>query len=123
MQSPYKGETGLKRILNAARNSLEGLAAAVRHEDAFRQELIIAAVLIPTAVLLNVELLEKAMLIGSILLVLIVELLNSAIEAVVDRISIEEHPLAKRAKDLGSAAVALSLATAAGVWLLVLFGR
>ncbi len=123
MESPYKGETGLKRILNAARNSLEGLAAAARHEDAFRQELIIAAVLIPTAFFLNVDLLEKAMLIGSILLVLIVELLNSAVEATVDRISFEDHHLAKRAKDIGSAAVMLSLVNAGVVWLLIVILR
>ena len=123
MESPYKGETGLKRILNAARNSLEGLAAAARHEDAFRQELIIAAVLIPTALFLNVDLLEKAMLIGSILLVLIVELLNSAVEATVDRISFEDHHLAKRAKDIGSAAVMLSLVNAGVVWLLIVILR
>jgi len=123
MQSPYKGETGLRRILNAARNSVEGLAAAARHEDAFRQELIIAAVLVPTAFFLNVDPLERAILIGSILLVLIVELLNTAIEVVVDRISTDEHPLSKRAKDIGSAAVMLSLLNAAGAWLFVLLGR
>ena len=123
MESPYKGETGLRRILNATRNSLEGLAAAVRHEDAFRQELIIAAVLLPVAFFLDVGVAEKALLIGSIALVLVVELLNTAVEVVVDRVSTEEHPLSKRAKDLGSAAVMLSLAGAAAVWLLVLAGR
>ncbi|HEX9395835.1 MAG TPA: diacylglycerol kinase [Burkholderiales bacterium] len=123
MESPYKGETGLKRILNAARNSLEGLVAAARHEDAFRQELIIAAVLVPTAFFLNVDILERAMLIGSILLVLIVELLNSAVEATVDRISFEDHHLAKRAKDIGSAAVMLALVNAGVVWLLIVILR
>jgi len=122
-ESPYKGETGLKRLLNAARNSFEGLAAAARHEQAFRQELILAAVLLPTAFLLDVSSVERAMLIGSVLLVLIVELLNTAVEVVVDRISIDTHPLSKRAKDLGSAAVMLSLVAASGVWLLVLLGR
>ena len=120
MESPYKGATGLKRLVNAARNSLEGLAAAARHEDAFRQELVLAAILIPLAVYLNVSLLEKSLLIGSVLLVLIVELLNSAIEATVDRISFENHHLAKRAKDIGSAAVMLCIATAVVIWLLIL---
>ena len=123
MESPHKGETGIRRIVSAARNSLAGLAAAVRHEDAFRQELILAAVLVPIAIFMNVTFLEKAMLIGSVLLVLIVELLNSAIEATVDRVSLEVHPLAKRAKDLGSAAVMLSLVAAASVWLFVLLDR
>src|SRR5258706_15454393 len=100
MESPYKGETGLKRILNAARNSLEGLAAAARHEDAFRQELIIAAGLIPTAFFLDVGFVERAMLIASGLLVLIVELLNSAIEAGVDPISLQEKPPPNPAKDV-----------------------
>ena len=123
MESPYKGETGLKRLISAARNSFAGLAAAVRHEDAFRQELILAAVLVPMAIFMNVTFLEKAMLVGSVLLVLVVELLNSAIEATVDRVSLELHPLARRAKDLGSAAVMLSIVTAASVWLFVLLDR
>jgi diacylglycerol kinase (ATP) len=123
MESPYKGETGVRRIVSAARNSFAGLAAAVRHEDAFRQELILAAILLPVAFLMNATLPEKAMLIGSVLLVLIVELLNSAIEATVDRISTEDHPLARRAKDMGSAAVMISLLGAASVWLLVLLDR
>ena len=123
MESPQKGETGIRRIVSAARNSLAGLAAAVRHEDAFRQELILAAILLPVALFMNVTFLEKALLVGSVLLVLIVELLNSAIEATVDRVSLEVHPLAKRAKDLGSAAVMLSLVLAASVWLFVLLDR
>ena len=123
MESPHKGETGIRRIVSAARNSLAGLAAAVRHEDAFRQELILAAILLPIALFMNVTFLEKSLLVGSVLLVLIVELLNSAIEATVDRVSLEVHPLAKRAKDLGSAAVMLSLVLAASVWLFVLLDR
>ena len=123
MESPHKGETGIRRIVSAARNSLAGLAAAVRHEDAFRQELILAAVLVPIAIFMNVTYLEKALLVGSVLLVLVVELLNSAIEATVDRVSLEVHPLAKRAKDLGSAAVMLSLVLAASVWLFILLDR
>ena len=123
MESPHKGQTGIRRIVSAARNSLAGLAAALRHEDAFRQELIIAAVLVPVALFMNVTFLEKALLVGSVLLVLIVELLNSAIEATVDRVSLEVHPLARRAKDLGSAAVMLALVLAASVWLIVLLDR
>ena len=120
METPYKGQTGLKRLISAARNSFAGLAAAVRHEDAFRQELILAAIFIPLGFFLGVNGVERALLVGSVLLVLVVELLNSAIEATVDRVSLEIHPLARRAKDLGSAAVMLSLVLAASVWLFVL---
>lgn len=120
MDNPYKGKKGFERLWNALFYTLAGVQAAARHEDAFRQELWLAAALIPAAVLLPVSLIAKALLIGSILFVLIVELLNSAVEATVDRISLELHPLAKRAKDYGSAAVFLSLANLALVWLLVL---
>jgi diacylglycerol kinase (ATP) len=120
MESPYKGQTGLRRILSATRNSLDGFVAAVRHEDAFRQELIMAAVMVPLGLYLGAGGFERALLVASVLLVLIVELLNSAVEAAVDRISFDNHLLAKRAKDIGSAAVMLSIATAAIVWLLVL---
>ena len=120
LESPYKGQRGLRRLISATRNSIDGLTAAVRHEDAFRQELLLAAVLLPLALWLGESGLERALLAGSVLLVLIVELLNSAIEATVDRISFENHRLAKRAKDIGSAAVMLSICTAAAVWLLVL---
>ena len=119
-ESPYKGQTGLRRILSATRNSLEGFVAAVRHEDAFRQELVMAMVLVPAALWLGNGALERALLVGAVLMVLVVELLNSAIEATVDRISFDNHRLAKRAKDIGSAAVMLSIATAAIVWILVL---
>jgi diacylglycerol kinase (ATP) len=119
-ESPYKGQTGLRRILSATRNSLEGFVAAVRHEDAFRQELIMAALLVPVGIWLGRDGLERALLVGAVLLVLVVELLNSAVEATVDRISFDNHRLAKRAKDIGSAAVMLSIGTAASVWLLVL---
>jgi diacylglycerol kinase (ATP) len=119
-ESPYKGQSGLRRILTATRTSLEGFVAAVRHEDAFRQELAIAAVLIPAALWLGKSGLERALLVAAVLFVLVVELLNSAVEATVDRISFENHHLAKRAKDIGSAAVMLSIATAVVVWLLVL---
>ena len=120
VESPYKGQTGLRRILSATRNSLEGFVAAVRHEDAFRQELILAAVLVPVGVWLGKDGFERALLVASVLSVLVVELLNSAVEATVDRISFDNHRLAKRAKDIGSAAVMLSICTAAAVWLLVL---
>jgi diacylglycerol kinase (ATP) len=122
-ESPFKGKTGLQRVLNATRYSLEGFAAAARHEDAFRQELILAAVLVPLGLWLGNDGVERALLAGSVLLVLVVELLNSAVEATVDRVSLEDHQLAKRAKDLGSAAVMMSLVTAGAVWLLVLLPR
>lgn len=122
MESPYKGKTGLRRLINATRYSIAGFVAAARHEDAFRQELMLAAVLVPLGLVLGANGVERALLAGSVLLVLLVELINSAVEATVDRVSLEDHSLAKRAKDLGSAAVMLSLATMAAVWLLVLFG-
>jgi diacylglycerol kinase (ATP) len=109
----------LRRVLNAIRYSFSGLAEAARHEDAFRMELIMVAVLTPVALWLGTTGVERALLIGCLILVLIVELLNSAIEATVDRISFENHRLAKRAKDIGSAAVMLSLVNAGVVWLLI----
>jgi diacylglycerol kinase (ATP) len=120
MESPYKGETGIKRLVSATRNSFAGLSAALRYEDAFRQELFLAAILIPLSFWLGRSGVERALLAGSVLLVLIVELVNSAIEATVDRISLENHRLAKRAKDIGSAAVMLAILTAVVVWVLVL---
>ncbi len=122
MESPYKGKTGLKRIWNALHYSLAGLTAAYRHEDAFRTELWLALLLVPVALWLGPGGVAKALLIGSVVLVLVVELINSAIEATVDRISLEDHSLAKRAKDIGSAAVLLSLLNVAIVWGLVLLG-
>jgi diacylglycerol kinase (ATP) len=119
-ESPFKGKTGLTRILNALRYSLAGLAAAYRHEDAFRQEVWLAAVLIPLFWFFQVNGVAHAMLIACVLLVLVVELLNSAVEAAVDRISLENHRLAKRAKDIGSAAVLVSLFNVALVWGLIL---
>jgi diacylglycerol kinase (ATP) len=110
----------LRRVLNAAGYSLEGLAAAARYEDAFRQELILFVLLAPLGLWLGSSGVERALLVGSLFLVLIVELLNSAIEAAVDRISFENHRLAKRAKDIGAAAVMLSLVNAGVVWLLIL---
>jgi len=120
--SPFKGRTGLQRILNAAGYSWAGLQAAFRHEDAFRQEVYLALLLIPLALYLGVTGIERALMIASVLGVLIVELLNSAIEAAVDRISLEHHQLIKRAKDMGSAAVMIALATVCVVWSLVLLG-
>jgi diacylglycerol kinase (ATP) len=121
-ESPFKGKTGLRRIWNAFRYSLDGLSAAYRHEDAFRQETWLALILIPAAFFMPADAIGKALMIGSVLLVLIVELLNSAVEAVVDRVSLEHHLLAKRAKDIGSAAVMIALGNVAAIWLLVLFG-
>jgi diacylglycerol kinase (ATP) len=123
MESPYKGKTGLQRLINATRYSISGLAAAARHEDAFRQELMLAAVLVPLGLYLGGGGAERALLVGSVLLVLIVELLNSAVEATVDRISFENHRLAKRAKDIGSAAVLIALLNAVFVWALVVIDR
>ncbi len=121
-ESPFKGKTGLVRIWNALRYSLAGLRAAFRHEDAFRQECLLAMLLIPAALFMPTSGTGKALLIGSVLLVLVVELVNSAIEATVDRVSLEHHRLAKRAKDIGSAAVLLALVNLALVWGLVIFG-
>jgi len=121
-ESPHKGKTGLRRVWNALFYSIDGLAAAFRHEDAFRQEVFLAAILVPAAFFLPASGPGKALMIGAVLLVLIVELLNSAVEAAVDRISLENHQLAKRAKDIGSAAVFIALVNVPVVWLLVLFG-
>ena len=119
-ESPFKGKTGLRRVWNALTYSLAGLKAAYLCEDAFRQEVLLAALLIPIAFLLPVPWLGRGLMIASVLLVLIVELLNSAIEAVVDRVSLENHRLAKRAKDIGSAAVLVSLILVMAVWACVL---
>jgi diacylglycerol kinase (ATP) len=121
-ESPFKGKTGLRRLINAAGYSLHGFASAFRHEDAFRQEVILAAILIPLALVLDVPAMGKALMVASVLLVLIVELLNSAVEAAVDRISLDRHLLSKRAKDIGSAAVFVALLNVAAVWGLVLLG-
>ncbi len=122
-ESPFKGKTGLRRVLNAAGYSADGLRAAFRHEDAFRQELLLSGVLIPLGIWLGDTGIERALMIFSVLLVLMFELVNSAIEATVDRISLENHLLAKRAKDIGSAAVMIALANVVLVWALVLAQR
>jgi diacylglycerol kinase (ATP) len=119
-ESPFKGKRGLARIVHAFFNSLAGLADAWRHESAFRQEILLAAVLIPAACILPVTPVERALLMGSVLLVLIVELLNSSVEAAIDRISFEHHSLSKRAKDIGSAAVFVALLLLGLVWALIL---
>jgi diacylglycerol kinase (ATP) len=111
----------LQPILNAARNSLAGVAAAARNEGSFQVELAVCVVLLPLGLWLGGTGVERALLVSSVLIVLCAELVNTALEAAVDRISLEMHPLAKRAKDIGSAAVMLALVNAGVVWLLVLF--
>jgi diacylglycerol kinase (ATP) len=120
MKPTHKGKRGLTRLWNAVLYSLDGFSAAFRHEDAFRQEVLAALILIPIAVHTPASGPGKAIMVASILLVLMVELLNSAIEAVTDLISLEDHVLAKRAKDMGSAAVMLAVINVPVVWLLVL---
>ena len=119
MESPFKGKTGLRRLLNAFGYSMAGIKAAYQNEDAFRQEVLMAIVLIPLACYLGETRLEMALMIACVLLVIIVELINSSIEATVDRISLENHLLAKRAKDIGSAAVLLTLFNLVIVWGLI----
>ena len=121
-ESPFKGKTGIPRLINAFGYSVDGFKAAFKNEDAFRQELFLAAVLVPLGLYLGKTGVEKALLVSVVLLVLIVELFNSAIEAAVDHTSIDVHPLAKRAKDIASASVIVALAIGIGVWALVLFG-
>ena len=121
-ESPFKGKTGLQRVWRAFHYSLDGLRAALAHEDAFRQEAVLAAILIPLTFFLPATGLGRALMIASVLLVLIVELINSAIEAVVDRVSLDRHHLSKRAKDIGSAAVFVALSNVVIVWACVLLG-
>ena len=122
-ESPFKGRTGISRIYHAFLNSLAGVSEAWRHESAFRQEVVLVAVLLPIAAMVPVTPGERALLVATALLVIVVELLNSAIEAVVDRIGPELHELSGRAKDLGSAAVFLSLLLAAAAWAVVALER
>jgi len=122
MEAPQKGKTGLRRVWNALFYSMAGLSAAFKHEAAFRQEVLLVAILIPVSCYLPVSNMGRALMISSLLLVLMVELLNSGLEATVDRVSIEKHPLAKRAKDIGSAAVFVALLNVVVVWSLVLLG-
>jgi diacylglycerol kinase (ATP) len=120
MKSPYKGKTGIKRLLNAFKYSVAGTLAAFKHEDAFRQEVFLSVILIPLAIYLGETTTEQALMITSVILIIIVELLNSSVEATVDRISVKRHKLAKRAKDIGSAAVFFSLVNASVIWFLIL---
>ena len=119
-ESPHKGQRGLRRLFNALFYSLSGLRLAFDHESAFRQEIALAAVLVPVACLVSVTGAERVLLIGSVVLLLIVELLNSSVEAAIDRIGLDTHRLSKRAKDLGSAAVLLSVANVVVVWAMAL---
>jgi diacylglycerol kinase (ATP) len=120
--SPYKGQVGFKRVFNATGYSFAGLLAAFRGEAAFRQLMLLNLVLIPLSFAFSVSRGERALLVAVCLLALIVELFNSAIEAVVDRISLERHPLSKDAKDMGSAAQFVALGMIGAVWGLVLLG-
>lgn len=117
----FKGKQGLTRLINALGYSRDGIAAAWKNEAAFREEVLLAAVAIPLAFYLGKTGVERALLVGSIIFILIVEILNSAVEAVVDKASPEKHDLAKRAKDMGSAAVLFSLINAALIWACVLW--
>ena len=121
--SPFKGRTGLIRIVHAFFNSCAGLADAWRHESAFRQEIVLAAILIPVALVVPASPVERAVLIAAVLLVMIVELLNTGVEVAIDRISFEHHSLSKRAKDIGSAAVFVALVLLAAVWTAILMPR
>lgn len=123
MSNQYKGRTGLDRIVHAAAHSASGLRQAYVGESAFRQEVWLAAVLLPTSFWLGRSWEQVALLAGSVLLVMIIELLNSGIEAVVDRVSYDWHELSKHAKDFGSAAVMLSLLLCAGIWAAALAHR
>jgi diacylglycerol kinase (ATP) len=123
MTNTHKGPNGANRLLWATRNSVNGLKAAYAGESAFRQEAWIAAVLLPVGAWLGRGWVEAGLLCGSVMLVLIVELLNSGIEAAIDRVSLEFHDLSKRAKDLASAAVLISLLLCGGIWCAALWQR
>ncbi len=118
-ENPFKGKTGMVRIVHAFFNSCAGLADAWRHESAFRQETLLAAILVPVAFWVPVSHGEKALLIATVLLVMVVELLNTGVEVAIDRISFEKNSLSKRAKDIGSAAVFVSLVLLVVVWVLI----
>lgn len=118
--NPHKGNKGLTRAFRAAINSWNGLIYAYKEESAFRQELALSLILIPLAIYLPVTPIEKILLIASVILVLIIELLNSSVEAAIDRISFEVHDLSKRAKDFGSAAVMLALLLCGLTWMIIL---
>ena len=115
------GVTGIRRIINAFGYSMKGLRAAFKHESAFRQETALLIILLPSAFLLGQNIVDYSILIGSLMLVIIVELLNSAVEAVVDRVGDEHHKLAGRAKDIGSAAVFVALVNVGVIWSMYVF--
>ncbi|HEY3537869.1 MAG TPA: diacylglycerol kinase [Trinickia sp.] len=117
--NPYKGNRGFTRAWHALKNSLNGFRVAIREESAFRQELTLAVLLVPIGIAVPVDAVSHVLLIGSVLLVLIVELLNSSVEAAIDRISLERHELSRRAKDLGSAAVSVALLVCGLTWVLL----
>ena len=119
----FKGRTGLDRVVRAAGHSLDGLRAAYKGESAFRQECWLAAALVPAAFWVGRDWVQIALLVSTVLIVMVVELLNSAIETTVDRVSFELHDLSKRAKDLGSAAVMVALVLCGGVWAAALWQR
>ncbi len=121
--NPYKGNRGITRAWKALKYSIKGFRAAIREESAFRQELTLSAILVPIGVFIPVEPVERVLLLGSVILVLIVELLNSSIENAVDRIGLERNELSGRAKDLGSAAVTLALLLCVLTWGLILVPR
>lgn len=120
--SPFKGKSGLRRIVNAAGYSIAGLRAAFVGEAAFRQLLLLNAILIPISFMLDVSRVERALMVAICLLSLVIELFNSAIEAAIDRISLEQHPLSKNAKDMGSAAQMVGMTAIAAVWSIILLG-
>jgi diacylglycerol kinase (ATP) len=120
-RSPFKSHGGLSRLQGALRYSASGLRIAWNEESAFRQELFICAVLIPIALIVPLDAIHKLLMIGSLVLVLVIELLNSAVEAVVDRVGVERHEMSKRAKDLGSAAVMIALILALATWITLLW--
>ena len=119
-ESPFKGRTGISRIYHAFLNSLAGLSEAWRYESAFRQEVVLVGVLLPLAAVVPVTPGERALLVATALLVIVVELLNSGVEAAIDRIGLDRHDLSKRAKDFGSAAVLVTLIMLGLVWGVVL---
>ena len=121
--SQFKSKSGIKRIAAAFFYSMDGFKAAWQNEHAFRQEMLVTVIGTVTALSMKISAFEKLMLVAVLVFVLVVELINSALEAVVDRISLEPHPLSKNAKDLGSAAVALAIGIALAAWSVVLFNR
>lgn len=119
-ESPFKSTGGFHRLTGALRYSWQGIQAALRHEAAFRQELLLFVVLLPLALWLSETTAELLLLIGSFIMVLVIELMNSALEAVADAVTLEHHPLIGRAKDLASAAVFLTLTMTAMIWIATL---